>query len=169
MSGWKNSGSTGALSVNTNHIFATTTARDAYFTDNPSEKTEGVFISVGAGFEQLIGGAWVDKTAVVTGPQGEPGVPCVTYALKSVAVDTLLTITDNSATVNATASAVTITLPAANTCTNGQIFNIKKIDASANLVTIMGVIDNAPSINITESMDSITVTADVANNKFWII
>lgn len=71
------SGTTGALSINTNHNFADTTARDTYFTTYPSEKTEGIFIAVGAGFQQLVSGVWIDKTAVVKGPSGVPGTPGV--------------------------------------------------------------------------------------------
>lgn len=63
----------GALSVSDSHIFVDNTARDAYFTSNPTEKVTGVFISVGAGFQQWSGTAWVDKSAILKGDKGDTG------------------------------------------------------------------------------------------------
>lgn len=63
----------GGLSILSSHIFADNTARDTYFTANPTEKTVGVFISVGSGFQQWNGTTWVTMTAVVQGPAGTNG------------------------------------------------------------------------------------------------
>jgi len=62
-----------AFAINDNHFFDDNTARDAYFVTNPTEKEDGVFISVGAGYQQWDGSSWVDKTSVVTGPTGPTG------------------------------------------------------------------------------------------------
>jgi len=67
------SGTGGSLAIDDNHFFVDNTARDSYFTSNPDEKVTGVFISVGAGYQQWNGTSWVDKTAVVTGPTGSTG------------------------------------------------------------------------------------------------
>jgi hypothetical protein len=61
----------GALAISSAHIFASNAARDTYFAAHVAEKTTGVFIAVGAGFQQWDGTAWQDKTAVV---QGLPGI-----------------------------------------------------------------------------------------------
>lgn len=65
----------GGISIKNTNIFADNTARDAYFVSNPSEIASPLvpFISVGAGFQQWSGSAWVTKTAVLQGPQGSPG------------------------------------------------------------------------------------------------
>lgn len=60
--------------INPNHIFVDNIARDNYFTTNPTELVIGIYISVGTGFQQWDGTVWLDKTAVVTGPQGIQGV-----------------------------------------------------------------------------------------------
>lgn len=64
----------GGLVINPNHIFVDNTARDDYFTANPAEQIAGIYISVGAGFQQWDGAIWLDKTAVVAGPTGADGV-----------------------------------------------------------------------------------------------
>lgn len=60
-------------SISDSHIFVDNTARDTYFTTNPTEKETGVFIAVGDGFQQWSGTAWVDKSAVVKGEKGDKG------------------------------------------------------------------------------------------------
>lgn len=52
--------------VNINHIFADNAARDTYFSAHPTELAENLFISVGSGFQQRLGGIWVSKSAVVS-------------------------------------------------------------------------------------------------------
>lgn len=61
------------LVIDPNHIFADNTARDDYFVANPEELTRGIFVSVGAGFQQWDGSIWIDKTAMVTGADGMDG------------------------------------------------------------------------------------------------
>ena len=66
-------GDSSSLAIDDNHFFDDNTARDAYFVTNADELETGVFISVGAGYQQYNGTSWVDKTAVVTGPTGTAG------------------------------------------------------------------------------------------------
>ena len=60
----------GSFTIDDNHFFVDDTARDAYFTSDPEP---GTLISVGTAYQQWNGTAWVDKTAVVTGPKGDKG------------------------------------------------------------------------------------------------
>lgn len=64
-------GGGGSFAIADTHFFDDNTARDAYFTAH--EKTIGVLISVGAGYEQWDGTTWIDKTAIVRGPVGADG------------------------------------------------------------------------------------------------
>jgi hypothetical protein len=69
-------GSGGAFTISADHFFADTTARDAYFTAHPDEKTTGVLISISSPtqvYEQWDGSSWIDVTAIVTGPAGAKG------------------------------------------------------------------------------------------------
>ena len=61
--------------IDPNHVFNTTTERDAYFTSNPSELQTGIYCVVNTPFAyfRYNGTAWVEQTGVVTGPQGEKG------------------------------------------------------------------------------------------------
>lgn len=60
---------------------------------------------------------------------------------------------DSIIPVDATAGVVTVTLPAT---PSGQ-YTIKKIDASANAVTVSGTIDGAASYALSSQYDSVTV------------
>lgn len=63
----------GGLAINPNHIFADSTARDAYFALHPTELVKGTFISVGTDYEEYDGVAFAEKTAIITGPAGLAG------------------------------------------------------------------------------------------------
>lgn len=67
------SGAGGALTVADDHFFADATARDAWFTTHPTERTSGVVVAVGSGYSQWDGSAWRDVTAIVRGPAGVAG------------------------------------------------------------------------------------------------
>lgn len=69
--------STGALAVNNNHIFATTTARNTYFTSNPAEIVPDMYITVSGVLQKRVGAAWVDSSAVVKGQNGTDGTNAV--------------------------------------------------------------------------------------------
>lgn len=75
-----------------------------------------------------------------------------------------LTTSDGAIKFNASAQSLTATLPSAATCYAngmGQVFTIKKVDASENLVMIQAVsgqmIDGFTSITINLQYDSVTV------------
>ena len=61
------------IKIKPTHIFVDELARNAYFILNPSERVEGVLISVGVGFQQWLDSVWEDKTAVAQGTQGVQG------------------------------------------------------------------------------------------------
>ena len=69
----------------------------------------------------------------------------------------------------ATAGAFTVTLPAASGVT-GKPFQVKKIDSSANAVTVDGdgaeTIDGAASEDLLSQYDCLEVTSDGTN---WVI
>ena len=69
------SGEIGALAISASHVFVDDAARDTYFTENPEELAAGIYISVGTGFQQrnAANDAWLTKTALLQGPQGEIG------------------------------------------------------------------------------------------------
>lgn len=71
----------GALAVNNNHIFATTTARNTYFTANPSEVVQDMYISVSGTLQKRVSTAWVDTSAAIRGGNGLDGTdaPAVIY------------------------------------------------------------------------------------------
>jgi hypothetical protein len=70
---------------------------------------------------------------------------------------------------DATAGTVTYTLPAASGC-QGRVYNIKKIDASANTVVIDGnaseTIDGALTQTISTQWQCISIQSDGSN---WMI
>lgn len=68
----------GTITVDDNHIFATTTERDNYFIANPSELTEGLYCVVSGQLYEYRSAIWVDITAVIQGPQGLTGADGVT-------------------------------------------------------------------------------------------
>ena len=69
-------GGSGAINIPDDYFFDDTTARDAYFTSNPTELVEGVQVVIGTSSLQLQeydGSAWIDITPVVRGPAGADG------------------------------------------------------------------------------------------------
>ena len=67
---------------------------------------------------------------------------------------------------DATSNAITITLPTA-VGNMGRIYHIKKIDASANTVTVSGTIDSGINAVLTDQYESISPVSD--NVEWWII
>ena len=82
------------------------------------------------------------------------------------------TATSNDYTIicNATSGSFTITLPAVASHTN-RMYHIKKIDSSANTVTVDGngaeTIDDATTAVLTTQYESITIQSD--GSEWWII
>ena len=73
----------GGLVIDPDHIFVDETARDDYFTANPGELTDGLYISVGTDFQQWDEDTetWLDKTALIEGPPGPTGPEGIGSAL----------------------------------------------------------------------------------------
>ena len=93
--------------------------------------------------------------------------------LRSVTTETASTTldsTDDVVLVDASGGAITITLPAAATDT-GREYTIKKIDTSANAVTVDGngseTIDNATTAVLGRPYDAIQIVSD--GTEWWIL
>jgi hypothetical protein len=74
-----------------------------------------------------------------------------TWAIRSVAAAYTVVYGDFTVDVDATAAAITITLPALNDLVTGEYHNVKKTDSTLNKVTIAGngqLIDGAASIDL---------------------
>lgn len=78
--------------------------------------------------------------------------------------------TDEVLLVDASSAAVTVDLPAISTLATGKTYTVKKIDSSANTVTIDGdgseTIDGALTVVIASQYDSVTVFHD--DTEWWI-
>lgn len=73
------------------------------------------------------------------------------FAIKSVSADYTLVYSDFTVEVDASAAAVTITLPAANDLVLGEYHNVKKTDSTLNIVTIDGngaLIDGVATVKL---------------------
>lgn len=113
-----------------------------------------------------VGGTLIAAGAKIVAA-GPPAQQAVLNA-DTVAVNTAIDSTYNLVLVDASLGPVTITLPAANNY-EGHSFHIKKVDATANAVTIVptgDLIDGAASQVITTQYDSVSVTSDA--NDWWI-
>jgi len=75
--GFGSAGSSGSITVADSHVFADTTARDAYFASHASELINDLYIYITAGtlLQQYDLGttSWIDRTPVVRGPSGTDG------------------------------------------------------------------------------------------------
>ena len=75
--GFGSAGSSGSITVADSHVFADTTARDAYFASHASELVDQLYIYITAGtlLQQydLDTTSWIDRTPVVRGPTGLSG------------------------------------------------------------------------------------------------
>lgn len=94
------------------------------------------------------------------------------FAIISVAISTLLDATYYTVLVDATAAPIAITLPLASGA-NGRVYNVKKIDATANAVTITrtggDLIDGATTQALTVQYQARSVQALAATNTWNII
>lgn len=87
----------------------------------------------------------------------------ISTAIATVSANTPLTDAHSTVLVDASGAARTITLPAANAY-SGITYNIKKIDASANTVTIAGTIDGVVNKVINSQWTNICVQS---NGTAW--
>lgn len=90
-------------------------------------------------------------------------------SIRTITASATLSANDYTVLVNATGGAVTVTLPAASTV-SGQTFHVKKIDATANAVTLDGsgteTIDGAATKSTTTQWASYSVQS---NGTEWFI
>ena len=92
------------------------------------------------------------------------------FARRSVTATGNLTATDYLVLADATSGAITLTLPAVASA-NGAYIIVKKVDVSANAVTIDGngaeTIDGATTKALTAQYDAVTVACD--GSQWWIV
>jgi hypothetical protein len=92
--------------------------------------------------------------------------------VKSVTTTHSAESTDSSILCDATAAGFTVTLPDATTC-KGARLRIKKIDASANAVTVDGkgaqTLEGATTIVLVAQWDSAEIQSDGSNWVVWSI
>lgn len=89
--------------------------------------------------------------------------PAVGVATRTVTANTTAGPTDQVILVNATAGAVTVTLPNYRTC-NKRV-TVKKIDASANVVTIAATSTETIDGAATQTISSRWVAIEVASDQ----
>lgn len=80
---------------------------------------------------------------------------------------TLTTSNAEYQTADATSAAFTITLPS--TTTSGYMFTIKKIDSSANAVTVAGTIDGVTNYVLSNQYDSVTVVSTTTSGTWYTV
>ena len=86
----------------------------------------------------------------------------------NVTVATTLALTSAEyITADATTSGFNITLPS--TTTPGYIFTIKKTDATANIVTVLGTIDGATNYTLTKQNDTITLMSTTTSGVWRMV
>jgi len=76
-----------------------------------------------------------------------------------------LTASDQVVLVDATSGVLSMTLPAASGCT-GRVYTIKKIDSSANAVTVVGVLDGETNPTLEDQYDAFNI---ISNGTDWSI
>lgn len=91
------------------------------------------------------------------------------FGVRSVSATGDIASTDGLVLVDATAGAVTMTLPLA-ASVPGRVFAVKKVDASGNAVTVDGngseTIDGATTQALSAQYDVLTVASD--GTEWWI-
>lgn len=130
-------------------------------------------VAVGSGADAIGGSAdltWDGSILSVTGSFGVSG--STDFGLIEVSTNTLLDDTHHTIIVDATAGNVIVTLPATTSIT-GRRYEIKKVDATANVVTIQAdagdTIDGAASYNLTAQYQTRVIAASDASNSWWTI
>jgi hypothetical protein len=108
-----------------------------------------------------------DSTANTVEVVGELITDAFTGAIQTVTASSdTLDGTDFTTLCDCTSNAITITLPASSGAT-GRLYNIKKIDATGNTVTIDGnsaeTIDGSATITLTTQYESVTIQCDGSN------
>lgn len=119
-----------------------------------------------------VGIATSTTTAVINGAGSSTAVKITSSVLEGLYTDvqsysssSIMTNANSVALVNASGGAVTITIPTAVT-NKGKVFNIKKLDSSANGVVISpaaGTIDGAATKTLAFQYDSLMLVSDGTN------
>jgi len=103
-------------------------------------------------------GAWIVST---------PAFSSVRLSSRTVAATTTATTSDSTIRCNAAAGAITVNLPAAASCA-GLVLAVKKIDASANTVTVdpagTEVIDGATTMGLSSQWQALEIQS---NGTSW--
>ena len=88
--------------------------------------------------------------------------------IRSVSADFTVTLDDDAVFADATAGAITITLPDVRRA-SARRFYVKKVDASANVATVTSsaLIDGAATFLLNVQYESVTVVSDGAT--WWIL
>lgn len=119
---------------------------------------------------------WQNSADAVLGGINASGTIYTTAGLaaarRTVTTTDQATINDFSLWCDATTAAFTETLPAANTCKNGQMVAVTKVDSSANAVTVKGsgtdTVNGAASIALS-AVDSTAILITDGISKWWEI
>ena len=106
---------------------------------------------------------WIEVNGVDIGAHGFCGATGSSSKVRTIKEDTTLSTTDYTVLVDATTAAVTVTLPSS---VDGEKFNIKKIDSTANAVTVSGTIDGSSSKVLASQYDAIQIVSFGTN---WFI
>lgn len=108
---------------------------------------------------KILGRFWLDTSATGTGGTG-------ILTVNTITADTTLTTSYTVVLCDASAGAITLTLPAASANT-GRMYHIKKIDSSGNAVTVDAnaneTIDGGLTAVVGEQYETITIVCDGSN------
>ena len=112
--------------------------------------------------DQTVGMGWLDTASSAAGG---------TRIVNRVTVSTTVDNTFDAILVDASSGAVTITLPPITR--DGKAFDIKKVDSSANAVTVDGdgtePIDDGLTAVLTVQYEDISIMAELSTKKWWIL
>ncbi|SIS11535.1 beta strand repeat-containing protein [Williamsia sterculiae] len=165
-------GATVTLGTTTGTQIATATTQKLGFfgatpTAQPSASTDlGVALAAlglrASGSYTISTGGTASFTGLLNGGNYQSGINTITGA-------TTLGLTYGGETnyCNASSGAFTVTLPG--TTTPGYRFTIKKIDSSANAVTIAGTIDGATNYVLATQYDSVTLVSTATSGTWYTL
>ena len=122
----------------------------------------GVRVTPIAPGDKTVGMAWLDTASSAAGG---------TRIVNRIATSTTVDNTFDAILVDASGGAVTITLPPITR--DGKVFDIKKVDSSANAVTVDGdgtePIDDGLTAVLTAQYEDISIMAELGTTKWWIL
>jgi len=112
----------------------------------------------------------IGHSSLVVGTSGDISLNgSVSFAVKSVTANYTATASDRVILCDATSNSMTVSLPSASGIT-GRVYTIKKVDSSANTVTIdpngTETIDGSSTYSLSSQWDFVTIVSDGSN---WVI